>query len=64
MPMYSKGITLKKMVYQGVMALISGGIPSLAAYMNAIPVDQVPIYFGVLLVIVKGAENWLKHRDD
>jgi len=62
--MYDKLITIKKMVYQGAMVFISGGITALINFMEAQPPENNAAIFGILLIICKGTENYLKHRDN
>ena len=62
--MYDRLITIKKMVYQGAMVFISGGITALINFMEAQPPETNAAIFGILLILTKGAENWIKHKDD
>ena len=62
--MYEKFITIKKMVYQGAMVFISGGLTALINFMEAQPPETNAAIFGILLILCKGAENYIKHKDE
>ena len=62
--MYDKLITIKKMVYQGAMVFISGGLTALINFMEAQPPENNAAIFAILLILTKGAENYLKHKDE
>lgn len=62
--MYSKFITLKKMVYQGAMVGASAFLTYCSSFIGEMPPEQSGMLFGVILVLIKGAENYLKHRNE
>ena len=61
---YEKLITFKKMIYQGVMVFISGGLTAIINFMETQPPETNATIFAILLVLCKGAENYLKHKND
>jgi hypothetical protein len=61
---YSKFITLKKGFYQLIMAMIAGALTAGISQIEAIPQEQAPTTFVILLVLLKMAENYLKHKYD
>ena len=61
---YEKLITFKKMIYQGVMVFLSGGVTTLINFMEAQTPETNATIFAIILVILKGTENWLKHKDE
>jgi len=62
--MYKKWITVKKMVYQAVIVAGSAFITAMINAVQELPADQAGIAFMLLLVLLKGGENYLKHRND
>lgn len=62
--MYDSWITLKKMIYQGGIVALSGGVTALISWIRAMPEEANAVIFPILLILLKGAENYLKHRDD
>lgn len=63
---YSKGITLKKMFYQGAMVFVSGGVTALVNWVPTVETsgETSAAVFGIVLILLKGAENYLKHHGD
>jgi len=61
---YESLITVKKMLYQAVIAGASGAVTYCINFLQPLTLDTNAVTFGVLLVIFKGAENYLKHRND
>ena len=57
-------ITAKKMVYQGAFVFLSGGLTALINFFQTQPPEMNAATFGVFMILLKGAENYLKHRDD
>ena len=63
--MYSKFITLKKMLYQGGLVFLSGGVTALISWLSSTTAPEgQAIIFSLALVVLKGLENYLKHKDD
>lgn len=59
-------ITLKKMFYQGVMTFVSGGVTALISWVPTVETtsETQVLIFGMVLIALKGASNYLKHRND
>jgi len=57
---YKVTITLKKGLINLVLAMISGGI----VYLANLPPEQQIAGWGIILAIMKMAENYLKHYKD
>ncbi len=62
--MYSKFITLKKMVYQGAIVGASAFLTYCTTFIGEMPPGETGVTFGVILVLIKGLENYLKHRSE
>lgn len=58
---YSKIITLKKMIYQAVIAGTSAGITAAINYIQPLTTDTSFTVFGILLIALKAGENYIKH---
>lgn len=62
---YSKLITLKKMVYQGGIVFLSGGVTALISWLSSTTAPEgQAVIFSLALVALKGLENFLKHKND
>lgn len=62
--MYEKEITFKKMGWQMLYAGLSAALTAGINFIQALPPEQNTAVFAVLMVVFRGAENYLKHRDD
>jgi len=62
--MYESGITLKKMSWQMLYAGLSAALTAGINFIQALPPEQNTVVFALLMVILQGAQNYLKHRDD
>lgn len=54
---YEVSITVKKGVVNLVLAMVSGGV----VYLAALSPEQQVAGFGILMALMKMAENYLKH---
>ena len=63
---YSPWITLKKMVYQGGIVFLSGGVAAVISWVPTVETtsETQALIFGIALILLKGAENFLKHMSD
>ena len=57
---YKIGITVKKGILNLVLAMLSGGI----VYLTNLPAEQQVFWFGLVLMVMKMVENYLKHYKD
>lgn len=62
--MYNPWITFKKMAYQAGIVFLSGGVTALINWIQAQPAEMNAMIFPVLVILLKGVENYLKHRND
>lgn len=62
--MYKKLITCKKMLYQAGIAFLSGGVTALINFWQTQEPEVNITIFGLVMVLLKGTENYLKHRHD
>ena len=62
--MYERWITIKKMALEAGGAILIGGIPGVITWWATQEPVVPAMVFGIGMVVLRGLENWIKHRND